>query len=198
MKTQNDKGNVSLPRIAVTAATKAIDTRYRGYRMRSRLEARWAVYFDALGIYWHYEVEAFDLSSVAPDLGAYLPDFWLSQVKMWAEVKPCEFSQIEIRKCDALAKITGFPCLMLDGMPEDRAYWAREPHASTYWPDEEDYLIDAQYLAENRFYGSTGLDRGAKASESFRRDDSVFEAIDAARAARFEYGQAPTFQRRHD
>lgn len=29
---------------------KAIETRYKGYRFRSRLEARWAVFFDALGL----------------------------------------------------------------------------------------------------------------------------------------------------
>ena len=28
----------------------AIETKYKGYRFRSRLEARWAVFFDALGI----------------------------------------------------------------------------------------------------------------------------------------------------
>ena len=28
---------------------KAIETRYAGHRFRSRLEARWAVFFDALG-----------------------------------------------------------------------------------------------------------------------------------------------------
>ncbi len=29
---------------------KAIETRYKGYRFRSRLEARWAVFFDALSV----------------------------------------------------------------------------------------------------------------------------------------------------
>ena len=29
---------------------KAIETYYKGYRFRSRLEARWAVFFDAAGI----------------------------------------------------------------------------------------------------------------------------------------------------
>lgn len=29
---------------------KPIETHYNGYRFRSRLEARWAVFFDALGI----------------------------------------------------------------------------------------------------------------------------------------------------
>jgi hypothetical protein len=27
---------------------KAIETRYKGYRFRSRLEARWSVFFDAM------------------------------------------------------------------------------------------------------------------------------------------------------
>ena len=36
---------------------KAIETVYKGYRFRSRLEARWAVFFDALGIHYRYELE---------------------------------------------------------------------------------------------------------------------------------------------
>lgn len=50
---------------------KAIETVYKGYRFRSRLEARWAVFFDALGIVWKYEHEGYDLGK----LGWYLPDF---------------------------------------------------------------------------------------------------------------------------
>ena len=32
--------------------------------MRSRLEARWAVFFDTAGIAWQYEPEGFDLTNV--------------------------------------------------------------------------------------------------------------------------------------
>ena len=64
---------------------KAIETRYKGYRFRSRLEARWAVFFDAAGIDWQYEPQGFDLGS---DLGAYLPDFYLPASKTWVEIKP--------------------------------------------------------------------------------------------------------------
>lgn len=49
---------------------KPIQTSYKGYRFRSRLEARWAVVFDALDIPWVYEPEGYDLPS-----GYYLPDF---------------------------------------------------------------------------------------------------------------------------
>ena len=52
---------------------KPIETFYHGCRFRSRLEARWAVFFDALGVPWEYEPEGFDLG----DGTYYLPDFRL-------------------------------------------------------------------------------------------------------------------------
>jgi len=66
---------------------KAISTSYKGYRFRSRLEARWAVFFDALGLEWEYEVEGFNLDNGLN----YLPDFFLPNIvgrKAWIEVKP--------------------------------------------------------------------------------------------------------------
>lgn len=64
---------------------KPIETRYKGYRFRSRLEARWAVFFDALGLKWEYEIQGFDLG---PELGLYLPDFYLPETDEYIEVKP--------------------------------------------------------------------------------------------------------------
>lgn len=52
---------------------KAIETHYKGYRFRSRLEARWAVFFDALGIRWTYESEGYERDWNGPL--RYLPDF---------------------------------------------------------------------------------------------------------------------------
>ena len=40
---------------------RAIETRYKGYRFRSRLEARYAVLFDSLKIEWEYEPEGYVL-----------------------------------------------------------------------------------------------------------------------------------------
>lgn len=53
------------------SSIKPIETEYKGYRFRSRLEARWAVFFDALGIEYQYEPEGFEL----PSGKRYLPDF---------------------------------------------------------------------------------------------------------------------------
>ena len=52
-------------------AIKPRETIYKGYRFRSRLEARWAVFLDSLGVEYEYEPEGFNL----PGVGAYLPDF---------------------------------------------------------------------------------------------------------------------------
>lgn len=68
---------------------KPIDTVYKGYKFRSRLEARWAVFFDSLGLKWQYEVEGFNLS----DGRYYLPDFRVTSEKesvYWYEIKPLE------------------------------------------------------------------------------------------------------------
>lgn len=50
---------------------KPIETIYNSYRFRSRLEARWAVFFNALGVEFEYEPEGF----VLPSGKYYLPDF---------------------------------------------------------------------------------------------------------------------------
>ena len=55
---------------------KVINTYYKGYRFCSRLEARWAVFFDACGVEWEYEPEGFDLGNGL----YYLPDFLLHGV----------------------------------------------------------------------------------------------------------------------
>lgn len=60
----------------------AIETYFRGHLFRSRLEARWAVFFDSLGIQWKYEHEGYEVNGER-----YLPDFWLPDLKAWAEVK---------------------------------------------------------------------------------------------------------------
>lgn len=68
------------------ATIKAIETHYKGYRFRSRLEARWAVFFDALGIAYEYEPEGFEVPFEDGNI-RYLPDFRLPGLNLWVEVK---------------------------------------------------------------------------------------------------------------
>lgn len=67
-------------------AIKALETTYNGVVYRSRAEARWAVFFDHLGLGFLYEHQGY-----AVDGWAYLPDFLLLETStptMYAEVKP--------------------------------------------------------------------------------------------------------------
>lgn len=90
---------------------KAIETRYAGCRFRSRLEARWAVFFDALGIRWEYEPEGVVCSHriTAPHLDKtfpYLPDFRLPDLGLWVEVKGSLTDEECLRLFDAAAHLS--------------------------------------------------------------------------------------------
>lgn len=63
-----------------------IETAYAGCRFRSRLEARWAVFFDRLGIEWLYEPESYTVGPFGARRG-YVPDFYLPRWGVWVEVK---------------------------------------------------------------------------------------------------------------
>lgn len=67
---------------ATTPIIKAIETRYAGCHFRSRLEARWAVFFDHLGIQWEYEPQGF----AGQYDTHYLPDFHLPHVRSGSTV----------------------------------------------------------------------------------------------------------------
>ena len=65
---------------------KPIITKYKGIDFRSRMEARTAVFLDALGIKWEYEKEGYKLdNSVTGDIEGqpksiyYLPDFYIPE-----------------------------------------------------------------------------------------------------------------------
>jgi hypothetical protein len=80
---------------AATGGLTPIETEYSGYKFRSRLEARWALYFDLCKIPWQYEVEGYTLS----DGQRYLPDFWLPDYNQFVEVKPNTDVQTSDRDC---------------------------------------------------------------------------------------------------
>jgi hypothetical protein len=92
---------------------KPIETQYKGYRFRSRLEARWAVFFDALHVKWEYEKEGFELGPA----GWYLPDFYLPDLGFWVEIKPVEPSDDERRKAMELSHGVQQPVALQIGLP---------------------------------------------------------------------------------
>lgn len=100
---------------------QAIDTIYNGYKFRSRLEARWALFFDALNIPYQYEVQGYDINGIW-----YLPDFWMPEWNCWLEIKPTipnlrDLDKEEYLKCSNLAKEKNGVVLLIGGDP-----WAKE------------------------------------------------------------------------
>lgn len=92
---------------------KAIDTKYKNYLFRSRLEARFGVFFDEMGINWLYEHEGFELGVN----DRYLPDFYFPDYDLYAEIKPQKFSFKEHSKCRRLALMTNCSVVELVGLP---------------------------------------------------------------------------------
>jgi len=89
---------------------KAIPTQYHGYKFRSRLEARFAVFFDALNQGFRYEPEGYNLERGLN----YLPDFFLD-AGYFVEIKPYYPNSIEIRKAQLLAQQTRTKVYILYG-----------------------------------------------------------------------------------
>jgi hypothetical protein len=84
-------------------------TRYAGVFFRSRTEARWAVFWDRLGIGWEYEPERFEL----PNGQIYIPDFRIccGEDSTLVEIKPPPSPDFE------KAKLLAVPMVLLEGPP---------------------------------------------------------------------------------
>lgn len=168
---------------------KAIETNYAGYRFRSRLEARYAVFFSALGIEWEYEVEGY----VLPDGTCYLPDFWLPTFNggMYVEVKPTYFTDAEKEKCYQLCLGTQKGVWLANGKPDYRCYEVY------YW--ETDHVLQGDGIPnadqaeyENRMYGMTAYGETAELMRIEWRKimgQTFKNAVKTARRARFEFGE---------
>ena len=101
---------------------KAIETEYGGCRFRSRLEARWAVFFDTLGVRWEYEPEGFEIPRGDETTTRYLPDFWLPDWRNYAEVKGAEPTSEYLRMLADAVDFHTTPLsdglLLLGGIPD--------------------------------------------------------------------------------
>lgn len=97
---------------------KALETVYNGVKYRSRIEARWAVFFDKAGIEAHYEPEGFDLG----DGVKYLPDFYLPTWDTYFEVKGPEPTEAEREKAERLSAMSGKTVMLVHGGIGDGKY----------------------------------------------------------------------------
>lgn len=89
---------------------RALPTLYKGRLYRSRLEARWAAFFDLLG--WNAEYEPIDLGSWSPDFALWGRD---PRHPIYVEVKPIDWwDKVIARKmADAGNMVADDDCPML-------------------------------------------------------------------------------------
>lgn len=150
---------------------KAIETRYNKRFFRSRLEARWAVYFDKLSVKWIYEPEGYEL----PNGERYLPDFYLPDHGIYVEVKPepCFESRWLLFVQGGAHKL-----VVLDGQPEIRNYRMYEDWSRKAEDYQDVFIISRSGKYFPMFYGDIG--------ELFGDGDQYDDAVEAALSARFE------------
>ena len=188
---------------------KPIETHYKGYRFRSRLEARWAVFLDALGTEWVYEKQGYDIDGTW-----YLPDFWLPYAPMrhegwgnWIEIKPLPLSEAETNLLAGLARETGHRTYALCGQPwpgEYKVYIFQHHHHGV--PERipilsEGVIVEIDPHAGNEFETMGRCLRVSYQQGSFPFVESysfwqggvggLDRAFRAARQARFEHGEHP-------
>ena len=195
----------------------AIQTEYKGYRFRSRLEARWAVFFDACHVNWEYEPEGFAL----PNGQFYLPDFFLhgcagrSPSDLYVEVKG-KMTEADAKKIRQFSGVTGTenhavvnPILIVGGIPDGDDIWDIEefcqdigyygfpgikggPYPFNFETIDGDYFVAHPGINKKGQFELFGDDR----NYTYDRDDAAtLCAFKLARQARFEHGERPEVRR---
>ena len=201
---------------------KAIQTEYKGYLFRSRLEARWAVFFDACGVDWEYEPEGIVLS----DGTKYLPDFYLIDFRCYFEVKRKGIRDTD-EGWEAEGKISdGMHCgrwagiiAYGDPMDDDLIIFCQETDDGGGGDYENEVTIGihpdtgkphlfAHTDRRHRYFLTSFVEEGPAEipmdTQEYGRyrykdfvTDKVVAARKLARQARFEHGETPRARRAH-
>lgn len=199
---------------------KVLDTEYKGYKFRSRLEARWAVFFDSLGVEWEYEPEGFDLGGGLH----YLPDFRLHGVtinhgtykenctiyvevkgKMTAKdaLKINRFYEMGVSEEGAVSETA---VLVVGNIPEGEDFCEILSYIGyKAYRDDDVNLFNFETIDGDYFAAYPGIDKDG-VFNLFGDDSTYLQDMDMdftalaynkARQARFEYGETPEFRRIH-
>ncbi|WP_155988098.1 hypothetical protein [Thioalkalivibrio sp. ALE30] len=171
---------------------KAIETRYKGHRFRSRLEARWAVFFDASGIKWIYEKEGFSVNGKP-----YLPDFYLPEFGYFEVKGRYEYDDQLMQEFANEIREPLFVAFEEIPLPESGRGYLKTFIPQSYAPEGEmmywgydDMFLECdecgKISVQNAVYDTI---KGNCCEGS--REMSLEHALMEAREARFEHGDKP-------
>lgn len=171
---------------------QAIETEYNGYRFRSRLEARWAVFFDAIGADYKYEPEGYRLE----DGSRYLPDFYLTNVSgrgtrnIFIEIKGV-VSDIDLHKIELFSR--HYPVIIFGDIPKYNSAYGDMDYNCT------DEVFNLEFSEGDYYwtYPKASVHNGLVLDYpdnpySYVDEKLTQKAYEIARQARFEHGETPT------
>jgi len=174
---------------------KPIETRYNGYRFRSRTEARWAVLFDALEIKFEYEKEGYSLT---PDLH-YLPDFYYhiphdegQNYGQWLEIKGAKSERKDLTKLILLSIMTKTYSNLVVGPPWNfKRFISMECGENKWWDDSDECISHLMLIYPSLIKDEVPI---FQLFWQFFVDDMdrialIIPAIEKSKSARFEFGE---------
>ena len=181
---------------------KAIETYYDGHFFRSRLEARWAVFFNACGVKWEYEAQGYDLGNGI----YYLPDFLLHGVvfnhggyrrdqDLYVEVKG-QMTEEDARKIKLFSQER--PILVVGEIPKGEDAYSIFEHCDeqSYHAEHDITMYNFETVDDDYFTATPGVDLDGDFN-LFGADSTYMDSMDKratvnayrkARCARFEHG----------
>lgn len=179
-----------------------IETVWHGYRFRSRLEARWAVAFEAMCIDWEYEPEGY----VLDDGTWYLPDFLLHGIHgrsagdVYVEVKGV-MTEADKHKIEEFAKSKPVYVVGRIKQGNDRGLccWYQFMRDVVNSGAENSYYYSFVNMDGDQFGAFLGVNHGGY-PEFFGEDSSYLDstwpvashdAYECALQARFDHGETP-------
>lgn len=176
---------------------KPIETYYKGYRFRSRLEARWAILLDHLNAEWEYEPEGFDMDGLY-----YLPDFKVTNhagrggKELWIEVKG-DMTDADREKILRFSEYK--PIYVVGDIPKGETFdvitdrMQEEAYESS--PAKYNFeTVDGDYFGAYPCVTKSGEFELLGDDHNYLCDadrEKTARAYTAARQARFEHGEMP-------
>jgi hypothetical protein len=194
---------------------KAIETYYKGYRFRSRLEARWAIFFDALNLKWVYEDEGFTFHNIPVRCygnkfenysGSYLPDFYFPELNYYMEIKGTAATEHENNLCAALSNFKKCDVFLFDqGLHPVNRFGDIEESGGSWFKNGEfndsivlwmkcptcgkiDITYDGWVHYSRRCHC---YDDNHRLKSGGSNHPDVVAALNRALSARFEHGESP-------